>query len=138
MVPPTAMTAKRNAPVTDTAKGLRWARTDAPSSRTPRRVTPGAPDFDTCFCLSDTRQPLREVLTLVGKSGVSMQLATTEPAVQIYDARDARRPGRGGKCRVRVHAWFREPADSGVRCTGRCRCTRAAGRAGCPCPSGTS
>lgn len=60
-----------------------------------RRITPGAPDFDTCFCLSNTREPLREVLVLTGKSGVSMRVSTTEPAVQVYDARDARRPGGG-------------------------------------------
>ena len=60
-----------------------------------RRITPGAPELDTCFCLSNTREPLREALVLTGQTGVSMHLSTTEPAVQVYDARDARRP-RGG------------------------------------------
>lgn len=61
----------------------------------PRRITPGAPEFDTCYVLSEKREPLREVLTLTGQSGVTMRVATTEPAVQVYDARDARRPGGG-------------------------------------------
>jgi aldose 1-epimerase len=34
------------------------------------------------------------VLWLTGASGVRMALATTEPAVQVADAREARRPGR--------------------------------------------
>jgi aldose 1-epimerase len=40
-------------------------------------------------------QNLREVLILTGKSGVRMALATTEPAVQVYDGRGAMRPGHG-------------------------------------------
>ena len=36
---------------------------------------------------------LREVLVLTGVSGVRMSLATTEPAVQVYDGRAAVRPG---------------------------------------------
>lgn len=60
-----------------------------------RRITPGSPEFDTCYCLSEARQPLREVLTLTGHSGVSMRVSTTEPAIQVYDARNARRPGGG-------------------------------------------
>lgn len=80
-----------------------------------RRVTPGAPGFDTCFCLSDSRQPLREVLVLTGQSGVSMRLATTEPAVQIYDARDARRPGHGAYEGLAIEAqnWPDAPNHAG-------------------------
>ncbi len=63
--------------------------------RTLRPIRPGAPEFDTCYCLSDQRQDLRDVLHLVGQSGVSLVVATTEPGIQIYDARDARRPGGG-------------------------------------------
>ena len=38
-VPPTAMKANSVAPTRETAKGRFWARTDAQSRRTPRRVT---------------------------------------------------------------------------------------------------
>lgn len=63
--------------------------------RRAQRLAPGAPPLDTCFCLGDRREPLREVLWLEGRSGVTLTLATTEPGVQVYDARDACRPGRG-------------------------------------------
>ncbi len=62
---------------------------------TPRPIAPGAPLFDTCFCLPDAPPTLREALVLTGRSGISMRVSTTEPAVQVYDARDARRPGGG-------------------------------------------
>lgn len=62
--------------------------------RTERRIMPGNPALDTCFCLSDGRRPLRPVLRLCGRSGVTMEIATTEPGVQVYDGRDAVRPGR--------------------------------------------
>jgi aldose 1-epimerase len=61
------------------------------------RLAPGAPPLDTCFCLADARRPLTEVLALHGCGGVTLRLATTEPGLQLYDARDARRPG-GGPC----------------------------------------
>lgn len=63
--------------------------------RSSRPITPGEPALDTCFCLSDKRQPLRDVLWLQGRSGVSMTVATTEPGIQVYDGRNAQRPGRG-------------------------------------------
>lgn len=63
--------------------------------RTPRSLTPGAPDLDHCFCLSTGQVPLREVLHLQGKSGLSLHVATTEPGVQIYDARGAQNPYDG-------------------------------------------
>lgn len=62
--------------------------------RKARRIAVNAPAFDNNFCLSDTRGPLRDVLTLTGQSGVSLHIATTEPGIQVYDGRDARRPGR--------------------------------------------
>lgn len=81
----------------------------------PRRITPGSPEFDTCYCLSDSRQPLREVLILTGQTGVTMQLATTEPAVQVYDARDARRPGHGAHEGLAIEAqnWPDAPNHAG-------------------------
>ncbi len=63
--------------------------------RTLREITVGRDLFDNCFCLSQTRQRLRDVLWLHGASGVSMVVATTEPGVQVYDGRNAVRPGRG-------------------------------------------
>ena len=53
----------------------------------PKAITPQFPDLDTCFCLSQTQQPLRDVLTLTGRSKLQMTVATTEPGVQIYDCR---------------------------------------------------
>lgn len=61
--------------------------------REAREIAPGAPPFDTNFCLSDSRTALRDVLWLTGHDGVSMTVATTEPGIQVYDARNAARPG---------------------------------------------
>lgn len=60
--------------------------------RTPRVLTPGQPPLDTNFCLSPAKQPLRDVATLTGASGLKMTLATTEPGLQIYDAQRTARP----------------------------------------------
>ncbi|MEJ6396973.1 aldose epimerase family protein [Yoonia sp. 208BN28-4] len=62
--------------------------------RTPRVITAKQDWLDNNFCLSDTRQPLRHALTLTGASGVTLQLDTTEPGVQVYDGRAAKRPDR--------------------------------------------
>lgn len=63
--------------------------------RTARMISVNDPAFDNNFCLSDERRVLRDVLELHGQSGVTMRMATTETGVQIYDGRDAVRPGRG-------------------------------------------
>lgn len=55
---------------------------------------PGAPPIDHCFVLSRARRDLTPVLWLTGRSGVTMEVATTEPGLQLYDARGAQRPGR--------------------------------------------
>ncbi len=60
-----------------------------------RPVSPHAPDLDNCYCLGRSRVPLRDVLRLRGSSGLSMVVATTEPGVQLYDGRNALRPGHG-------------------------------------------
>ena len=60
-----------------------------------RAITPGTDAYDHNFCLSDTRQGLREVLWLRGASGLTMTIATTEAGVQVYDGRGGQRPGRG-------------------------------------------
>lgn len=59
-----------------------------------REIAVGAPHADNNFCLSETIQPLRDVLWLRGQSGVNMTMATTEPGMQFYDGRDAQRPGQ--------------------------------------------
>ena len=71
------------ADLTDTAYDLRQMRA----------ITPGVDNFDHNFCLSHTRQPLRDVLWLAGASGVTLTVATTEPGIQVYDGRAAIRPG---------------------------------------------
>ena len=62
--------------------------------RLPREIRPGKPAFDMNFCLSDRPVPLRDVLTLRGRSGVTLTLGTTAPGVQVYDNRSPARPGR--------------------------------------------
>lgn len=62
--------------------------------RKARKVTVNAPPFDNNFCLSDDDQPLRDVLTLTGQTGVQMTMATTASGLQIYDARNGERPGK--------------------------------------------
>ncbi len=57
---------------------------------TARRFQAANPPLDTCFCLSDQRVPLRDVLWLTGRTGITMTIATTEPGIQIYDARKPR------------------------------------------------
>ncbi|MES2436103.1 MAG: aldose epimerase family protein [Pseudomonadota bacterium] len=55
--------------------------------RTLKPISPQSPDLDNCFCLSRSQQPLRDVLTLTGRSNLQMTVATTEPGIQIYDCR---------------------------------------------------
>lgn len=61
--------------------------------RQQREIAPDAPPFDTNFCLSDSSTALRDVLWLTGRNGLTMTVATTEPGIQVYDARNAARPG---------------------------------------------
>lgn len=58
-----------------------------------RKVTRADTVLDNNFCLSGGRQPLRDVLWLTGASGLKMTVATTEPGIQLYDGRNAARPG---------------------------------------------
>lgn len=55
--------------------------------RTGRAQSIASDAYDSNFCLSDTRVPLRDVLTLTGTSGLQMTMATTEPGMQVYDHR---------------------------------------------------
>lgn len=41
--------------------------------------------LDLNLCLSQTRQPLRPVARLVGPTGAAMEMATTEPGLQVFD-----------------------------------------------------
>ncbi len=63
--------------------------------RREREVAPEDPPLDNNFCLSHGQVALRDVLWLTGASGVTMTVATTEPGIQLYDARYAQRPGHG-------------------------------------------
>ncbi len=62
--------------------------------RQPRAVTPGVNNYDTNFCLSQERQTFRDVLWLKGTSGLTLTIGTTEPGIQVYDGRNAIRPGK--------------------------------------------
>ena len=83
--------------------------------RTASVLSAGVPPLDTNFCLSDERMPLREVMTLTGRSGVHMALSTTEPGLQIYDGRDAELSGRENYAALAVAAqgWPAAPAHAG-------------------------
>lgn len=56
--------------------------------RAPTGIAPDAPAFDHTFCVAQNRRELTPALTLTGASGLSMHVATTEPGIHIYDARD--------------------------------------------------
>jgi aldose 1-epimerase len=58
--------------------------------RSPRRITPGEPAMDTCFCLSPG--PMRDVLWLTGDR-LRLTLATDQPGLQVYDGQQGIRPG---------------------------------------------
>lgn len=61
--------------------------------RAARMIFPGQPPLDNCFVLSGQRAALRRVASLTGQSGVTLDVATTEAGLQIYDGRAALRPG---------------------------------------------
>ncbi|MBE3638499.1 aldose epimerase family protein [Mangrovicoccus algicola] len=69
--------------------------------RAGRVLHPGRdPRLDVNLCLADQRRALTEILTLTGRSGVSMTVSTTEPGVQLYDAAnfaDGGAPGHDGR-----------------------------------------
>lgn len=77
-----------------------------------RLISPGAPAMDNCYVLGRVRETLRDVLWLEGLSGVAMTLATTEPGVQVYDGRDARRPDRKAYEGLAIEAQFWPDAPS--------------------------
>jgi aldose 1-epimerase len=61
--------------------------------RQPRAVTAGTPPFDHNFCLSGATQPLRDVMTLRGQSGLEMTMSSNQTGLQVYDGRAPARPG---------------------------------------------
>lgn len=74
--------------------------------RTAREITPGTPAMDTNFCLAHQRRPLTPALRLTGTSGVTMEMATTEPGLQIYDGRGPRLPGSPAYEGLAIEAQF--------------------------------
>lgn len=66
----------------------------APDFRQPRPIAPGKPPLDNAFCLARVPRALTPALTLTGQSGIAMTVATTDPSIQIYDGRNAIRPGQ--------------------------------------------
>ena len=74
--------------------------------RTPRRIAPHEAILDTNFCLASARRALTPVLTLTGTSGTSLSISTTEPGIQVYDGRDAIRPGHGRHEGLAIEAQF--------------------------------
>ncbi len=68
--------------------------------REPRSLAK-VPPLDHSFCLAPARRPLAEAATLTGASGVRLRLGTTEPGMQVYDARHlAVPPGLGPGARA--------------------------------------
>ncbi len=63
----------------------------APVSGTPfdfragRLIAPAG--YDHNLCLASARGPLRDVARLQGAGGITMEIATTEPGLQLYDGR---------------------------------------------------
>ena len=78
------------APVDGTAYDFRKARP----------IGAGQPNrYDNTLCLSKSRGPVRKIAKLIGASGVTMTVETTEPGLQIYDGiriETAPYPGHSG------------------------------------------
>ncbi|MEV8465264.1 aldose epimerase family protein [Fluviibacterium sp. DFM31] len=65
--------------------------------RQERTLAPGRDaKLDLNFCLSDARRAPQRVLTLTGGTSVRLELETTEPGVQIYDANGIQTGGAVG------------------------------------------
>lgn len=74
--------------------------------RQPAAVSQGQPLLDHNFCLSEQRQALRPVAWLSSsKSGLRMELRTSEPGLQVYDGAKVNidLPGLDGRA-MRAHA----------------------------------
>jgi len=68
--------------------------------RAARPLRRGGTRYDLNYCLSETRQKLRQVATLTGpRSGLTLAIETTEPGLQLYDGAGTATgsaPGLGG------------------------------------------
>ena len=60
------------------------------------RLVPIGEKFDNSLCLADARRPLTPVGTLTGTSGLALDVATTEPALHVYDGHGAAAPEAEG------------------------------------------
>ena len=83
--------------------------------RQTRAISPGEPLFDNNFCLSSGPKALRDVLWLTGTSGLVMTIATTEAGIQVYDGRNAIRPGHAAHEGLAIEAqnWPDAPNHTG-------------------------
>ena len=72
--------------------------------RNARTITPHNPALDNCFCLADGDRALTDVLWLTGQCGLEMTVATTAPGIQLYDGRNAIRPGKAGYEGIAIEA----------------------------------
>lgn len=61
--------------------------------RTARPAEPGNPPLDHNFCLSGSRGDLRTAARLIAPRGPAMTLETTEPGLQVFDARNTDEAG---------------------------------------------
>lgn len=57
--------------------------------RTAKPITPDAPPLDNTFCVAHDRRDLTECAWIMGASGITMAVSTTEAGVHIYDGRDS-------------------------------------------------
>ena len=53
------------------------------------KVVPFGEKYDNSLCLADARRPLTHAGTLTGASGLTLDVATTEPALHVYDGSGA-------------------------------------------------
>jgi aldose 1-epimerase len=61
--------------------------------RAGRRLTDGREGLiDHNFCLADARGPLRPACTLTAPDGLSLEMSTTEPGLQIFDGHSLELP----------------------------------------------
>ena len=62
--------------------------------REPRRLQRGeTPKLDNNYCLSDAPRPLASALRLSGDAGVTLEIATTAPGIQVFDMGKFGAPG---------------------------------------------
>ena len=87
--------------------------------RRPRDLRGG--DYDHNLCLARARGPLRPVAALTGRSGLRMEIETTEPGLQLYDGRhfdgaaglDGRRYGPHAGVALETQLWPDAPNHPG-------------------------